>query len=253
MFNGTARKVVGVVAAAGFIAATASSCVANDASIVVIGLLAPPVTAAAGSTASCVYQAVLTGPFQSNGVMDLAFLQQYTPVLLLGNQLVAQANSPEDRIETNNINVEGAVVIDTATDGTQLDTFTALAAAFLPPSTGGVAGLGTYAVPIVSPAAAMKLGTFTGTKRIVASIYVYGTTSGGTHIQSAQVQFEVDACYGCLVVYPAAADDPALPMQPNCSASSSTSSGSISTPCILGQDQYIDCRLCSLTYAVCQQ
>lgn len=244
------RNVIGVIATAGLIAATASSCVANDASIVIIGILAPPVTS--GSSTTCEYQAVLTGPFQSNGVIDLAFTQQYAPTLLLGNQLVAEGNGPLDRIETNNINVEGAVVLVTDAGGTTLDNYTALASAFLQPSMGGVPGLADYTVPIVSPTAVQKVGTFTGTKRLISTVYVFGTTSGGTHIQSAQVTFEVDACFGCLVLFPAAADDPTLPNQPNCAATASGSS-SITSPCVFGQDQYIDCRLCSATNAICKQ
>ena len=248
------RKAIGVLVGGGIVIVSAGSCVRNDASLIIMGMLAPPVSASSGSTSSCLYQAVITGPFISTGVMDLAFTQEYEPVLLLGNQLVPQGNAALDKIETNNINVQGAVVSITDASGASVGaSYTAPASAFLQPSSGGTPGLATLAVPLISPQAAATVGTtFTGTKRLISTVYVFGTTSGGTQIESNQAQFEVDACVGCLVVYPQAADDPTLAKQPNCAASGSTGGSSITVPCVMGQDQPIDCRLCSTTNPVCQ-
>lgn len=104
------------------VAASASSCVANDGSILIIGILAPPTSSGTGATAVCTYTADIMGPFLSFGTVDFAFTRQYIPELLLGNQLVPQANGSIDRLETDNINIEGAIV--TVTDegtGEQLD------------------------------------------------------------------------------------------------------------------------------------
>jgi hypothetical protein len=250
------RTVIGAIAGALLVTTSVSSCVVNDASIVILGLMAPPTTSSSGSSA-CVYQATITGPFENSGVMDVAFAEGYTPVLLLGNQLVAQGNGSLDRIETNNINIEGAVVTVTDSGGATLDSYTVFSAGFLLPSSGGTPGLDTYAVTIVSPKAAdaarQQLMSVGGTKRLVSNVKVFGNTTGGTHIESGVVTFSVDACYGCLVTFPAGSDDPTLPMQPNCSASASSSGGSsISPPCVFGQDQYVDCRLCAGTNPVCQ-
>jgi hypothetical protein len=249
------RRVIGGIAGAIVVVASGSSCVANDASIVILGILAPPTSSSTGSSATCVYQATITGPFINFGSIDVAFAEQYAPALLLGNQLVAQGNASLDRIETDNINVDGAVVTVTDAGGATLDSYTVNSAAFLQPSSGGTPGLAVYIVPIVSPAAADKarsdLQANGGTKRLISNVYVFGTTSGGTHIESGTIQFAVDACIGCLVTFPSGSDDPTM-AQPNCNASSSASGSTITQPCVLGQDQYIDCRLCSATYAVCQ-
>jgi hypothetical protein len=251
------RKAIGVVTGTVLIAASASSCVVNDASIIILGILAPPTASSSGSTSACVYQATLTGPFINSGLMDVGFAEQYTPAMLLGNQLIAQGNASTDRIETNNINVEGAIVHVFKSDGTTpVDSYTVLAAAFLAPSSGGTAGLAVDAITIISPIAAdaarQQLKANGGTVRLVSKVIVYGTTTGGTHIESGEVSFSVDTCLGCLVVFPSAADDPLLPTQPNCSASSSTGGSTITPPCVYGQDQYVDCRLCSATNTICQ-
>ena len=247
------RKVIGIIAGAGLVGVTVTSCVRNDASLIIMGILAPPVSASSGSTSQCVYQPVITGPYISTGVMDLAFTQTYEPALLLGNQLVPAGNASLDRIETNNINVQGAVVTVTDASGASIGpSYTAPASAFLQPSSGGTPGLGVLIVPIISAQNTSAVGAFTGTKRLLSTVYVFGTTSGGTNIQSNQAQFEIDACYGCLVVFPQAADDPTLAKQPNCAATTSSSGGSsITVPCVMGQDQPIDCRLCSRN-PVCQ-
>jgi hypothetical protein len=248
-----ASRIVGGIVGFVIVAASASSCVVNHGSILIIGILAPPTSTSSGGSASCTYTATATGPFQSTGFMDIAFEQEYQPVLLLGNQLVAQGNASLDRVETNNVNIEGATVRVTDSAGAVLDNFTVLGAGFLFPSQASTPGLASYGTTLVSPKAVAALGTFTGTKRIVSYIKVYGTTSGGTHIESAEEPFSVNVCIGCLVNFPLAADDPTSPKQPNCNASASSSTTSnIAIPCVLGQDQPIDCRLCSLTYAACQ-
>jgi hypothetical protein len=232
------------------VAASASSCVANDGSILIIGILAPPTSSGTGATAVCTYTADIMGPFLSFGTVDFAFTRQYIPELLLGNQLVPQANGSIDRLETDNINIEGAIV--TVTDegtGEQLDNYTVLGAGFLQPSSGGEPGIGTYATTMVSPKVADALGVFTGTKRLISNVEVYGTTSGGTYLKSAQIPFEINACFGCLVVFSTAADDPASPIQPNCDASTTSGSTTITPPCVFGQDQAIDCQLCAGTGA----
>ncbi len=240
------RVICGVVGAV-VVVASASSCVANDGSILIIGVLAPPTSTGTGGSSVCSYTANIIGPFLAFGTMDLGFELEYTPELLLGNQMVQQGNASLDRIETDNINIEGAIVRVTDSGGNTLDSYTVLGAGFLQPGSSGTPGLGTYATTLVSPTASAKLGTFTGTKRLVSYVKVYGTTSGGTHVESGEVPFSINACYGCLVQFSSAADDPAAAKQPNCDATSSSGGSPISAPCIFGQDQPIDCRLCVLT------
>lgn len=245
----TIARVLGIAFGGLVTAASVSSCVANDASMVILGILSPPQSSGSGGASVCLYTPNIIGPYLSFGTMDVAFAEEYVPTMLLGNQLIAQGNASTDRIETNNIVIQGAIVRVTDATGATLDNYTAPGDGFLLPSSGGTPGLGTYSATLVSPKAADAVrqsfgNTFGGTKRLVSYVKVFGTTTGGTHIESGEVGIPIDACNGCLVFFPAGSDDPASTTQPNCSLVSSSSSGSTSTPCIFGQDQAIDCRLC---------
>ena len=243
----TLTRVLGIAVGGFLAAASTSSCVANNASLVILGVLTPPQSTGTGGSAICLYTPNIVGPYESFGTMDVAFAEEYVPTLLLGNQLIAQGNPSTDRIETDSIIIQGAIVRVTDATGATLDNYTAPGDGFLLPSSGGSPGLSTYAATLVSPKAADAVrqsfgGTFGGTKRLVSYVKVFGITTGGTHIESGEVGIPVNVCNGCLVVFPAGSSDPAQP-QPNC-ALAATSGGSITTPCIFGQDQYIDCRLC---------
>jgi len=241
------RAKIAAVTIAGVVAgASVSSCVDNNGSVVIIGMLAPPVTATSGGSTVCTYTPNIIGPYLSYGTMDAAFTNQYVPVLLLGNQLVAQANPSLDRLETDDVIVQGATVRVTDVSGATLDDYTVPGDGFIPASTGGTPGIAAFATTIVSPAVASQITTsisFGATKRLVSYVKVFGITTGGTHIESGEVGLPVDVCNGCLVTFPAAGDDPALAKQPNCLASGQSNT-SISPPCVTGQDQPIDCRLC---------
>jgi hypothetical protein len=246
----TITRVLGVAIGGFLAAASVSSCVANNASLIILGMLTPPQSSGSGGSAICLYTPTITGPFLSFGTMDVAFSEEYIPTLLLGNQLIARGNASTDLIETDNIIIQGAIVRVTDATGATLDNYTAPGDGFILPSSGGSPGLSTFATTLVSPKAADAVrqsfgGQFGSTKRLISYVKVFGITTGGTHIESGEVGIPVNACNGCLVVFPAGSDDlaQAASNQPNCSAAAS-SGGSTSTPCIFGQDQYIDCRLC---------
>ncbi|HEY1959807.1 MAG TPA: hypothetical protein VGH28_29560 [Polyangiaceae bacterium] len=238
-------RILGVVSAAAIVSLSASSCVSNDGSVIIIGVLAPPISTGSGGSAQCVYTANIIGPFISTGILDIAFSQEYQPELLLGNQLVAVGNAPLDRVETDNIVVQGAIVRVVDASGAQLDNYTVPGDGFIPASTGGTPGLSTFGTTIISPTAISALGTvgYGITRRLVSYVKVFGTTTGGTHIESGEVGVPVNVCNGCLVSFPAEANDPAQNPQPNCKLTGQSGS-SVAAPCVYGQDQAIDCRLC---------
>ena len=242
----TITRILGVAIGGFLAAASTSSCVANNASLVVLGVLTPPQSS--GSASVCLYTPNLVGPYLSFGTMDVAFAEEYVPTLLLGNQLVPVGNPALDRIETNNIIIQGAIVRVTDATGATLDNYTAPGDGFIQPASGGTPGLSTFSTTLVSPKAAdavrQSLGnTFGGTKRLISYVKVFGTTTGGTHIESGEVGIPINACNGCLVIFPSGSDDLAQTTQPNCAAQAA-GGATTSTPCVFGQDQYIDCRLC---------
>ncbi len=227
----------------GFVLATVASCGNADLPpVFVMGVLAPP-TPTGSST--CVYMPDANGPFLSAGSVDFAFTREYTPILLLANQLTRHC-SPDNYVAPTEIVVLAATVRINDTDGNELDRYTIAGAGFISPPTGGQLGLGTYATTLVSSTVADRLGMFSGTKRLISYVAVYGRTYDGSPFESGWFSFPIDVCFGCLVTFPATADDPTSAIQPNCDA---TSSANLVPPCVLGQDRPIDCRLCASTSA----
>jgi hypothetical protein len=201
------------------LASLASACAHNDASLEVNGVLAPPVP----QNGVCAYTADPTQAKISSGTLDVGLLSSYTPEFLIGNQLIATANSTNLEAETSRIVLQGAVVIV----------------------------YGPMALTIIDPKTAQDLQSslpVLGTKRVITRITVFGQTSGGNNIESNEFQFPVDVCNGCLVTFPAGSEDPvkaAATGKPNCSATSTTtSSTSTVIPCVVGQDQVVACTLC---------
>jgi len=245
----TRAKIASVLLAGAVVSLSASSCVENDGSIIIIGILSPPITAAAGGASTCLYTPNIIGPFLSFGTVDVAFTTQYVPVLLLGNQLVTQANASLDRLETDDVIIQGATVRVTDASGATLDNYTVPGDGFLPASAGGTPGISAFATTIVSPNAISQFApggssalAYGVTKRLVSYVKIFGITTGGTHIESGETGIPVDVCDGCLVTFPNGSDDPANPVI-NCGATGQSGSA-ISPPCVTGQDQYVDCRLC---------
>ena len=71
-----------------------------------------------------------------------------------------------------------------------------------------------------------------------------GVTTSGTSVESNLFTFPMELCRGCLLDFPLEANDP-LDTQPNCRAESGESGTStIEMPCLPGQDETLDCRIC---------
>lgn len=222
----------------------ASACADNDGSLYVVGVIQPPIAA----NGVCTYTISSNGPFLSAGILDVAFANSYSPTVLLGNQLVAVGNAQQSRVETNRIQLQGSVVRITDAAGSELRSYTVAAAGILDPASGTTPGYGSSSTILVDPDTASTLRTQLGaapgtTRTLLTYTKFFGQTLGGTHIESGEYQYPITVCFGCLVSFPAGSADTSKP-QPNCLGAVGGSSGSVSTPCISGQDQPIDCRLC---------
>ena len=235
-----------------------SACAHDDSSIFIRAVLAPPQTA--NASGQCTYSADPTGLTLSAGQLDVAFSSSYTPALLIGNQLQARASTEQGRTETSRVAVQGVIVRITDDKGSSLhDPFTRTANGFLDPGQGGQP---TYSVIFatvmdhtVTDALIPNLqqrdnGRFKNV-RLMAYIKAFGTTLGGVHVETNETQFPVDVCYGCLVSFPAGVSSPFYP-QPNCAGASTGTTQTPATPCVIGQDQPIDCRLCTDRAELCK-
>jgi len=230
----------GVSLLAGGVAAMAA-CKHDDSTLFVQDVLAAqPVS----QGAQCTFTADPTQAFISSGVLDLAFRSEYDPTYLIANQSVPEVNSQQLQTETNIITVQGAIVRITDAAGNQLNTFTRLSAATVYPSSGSVPGYAPITVTTIDSATSsgLKFGAAGDTIRLVTYVKFFGLTTGDNTIESDEFEFPVDVCNGCLVEFSSTSDNPALP-QPNCRGASSSSS-SLPSPCIQGQDFGIDCSLC---------
>lgn len=235
------------LALSGFMISTAlvaSACAHNDASIVVHGVLAPPLP----QNGECAYTSDPTQPEESSGVLDVALLASYTPEVLVGNQMIARNDNVNLKAETARVTLQGAVVHVDDTAGNEINSFTSLSSGFIDPAAGGVPSYGPMALTLIDPkTSAAMAGSLpaSGTKQVVVHFTVFGQTAGGDDIESDEFQFPVNVCKGCLVSFPAGSSDPLQQPQPNCAAALGSNSASTTIiPCVVGQDQIVDCRLC---------
>lgn len=229
--------------------AAVGACKSDDSTLFVQGVLAAqPVSAGA----ECSFTSDPTQPFISSGILDIAFRSEYDPTYLIGNQSVPEVNSQQLATETNIITVQGAIVRITDAAGNQLNTFSRLAATTVYPSSGSVPGYAPITVTTIdsttinSNASLQANVNAQGTTRLVTYVQFFGQTTGGNSIKSDEFEFPVDVCNGCLVGFSATSDNtsPAY-LQPNCIlAASATSTSSLPTPCVPGQDFAIDCSQC---------
>ena len=82
-------------------------------------------------------------------------------------------------------------------------------------------------------------------RRFTSVVKVIGKTLGGTPVESGEWRYPLTVCYGCLVSFPPEASDPKL-TRPNCDLPAGTGT-TVAAPCVLGQDDGVDCRVCKLS------
>jgi hypothetical protein len=243
---------IGAVTLVGIAASAFSACAHDDSSIFIRGVLAPPTNATDGT---CEYTPDPTQPEISAGELDLVFAQAYYGNFLIGNQMNELANAEQLATETDRVVIEGAIVTvtDSATGETVRPAFSTPATGFVDPGQDGTPSYGVVTgVEILDPTATtpyismLKSGAI-GSATLIADVKFYGTTLGGTHEETNEYPFPIDLTYGGLVVFPNGDSNPAFGNAKSCNGASGTS-GSTTTavpPCIMGQDQPIDCSLCA--------
>jgi hypothetical protein len=230
-----------------------SACKHDDSTLFVQDVLAAqPVS----QGQQCKFTSDPTQAFISSGILDIGLRQEYDPTYLIANQSVPVVNSQQLQTETNIITVQGAVVRITDAAGTQLNTFTRLAAATVYPASGSVPGYAPITVTtidqntILSDAALLANVMALGRTRLVTYVKFFGQTLGGNSIESDEFEFPVDVCYGCLVTFSVQEINPSAP-QPNCINAGAQSGSSLPQPCVQGQDFTVDCAQCQ-PLTVCQ-
>jgi hypothetical protein len=233
----------------------------NDESVFIRNVIAPPQVQVG---AMCTYTADPTLPQLFSGQLDVALSPNYRAILIVGNQMVAQANPNQLVAESNRVNIQGAVVrITDASETVQVANYSKLGSGFIDPATGTTPGYGLVSVEMIDSATAtaaigansalgeqaLALGSTTVHRRI-AHVKLFGATLGNQSVESSEFVFPIDICHGCLITFPQGSQndqEAAATGKPNCDgplSSSSSGAQTIIQPCVLGQDQPVDCRLC---------
>lgn len=228
-----------------------TACAHNDQSFFIRHVMKPP--------DDCLYKPDPTQTYIPEGFVDVSLARDYTPFFLVGNQLLQRADKDTVRAESSRINIEGAIVRVTTADGAVINEFTSLSSGVVDPQPGNGVTFAAAGLTILDPPTIDKLkGLFnnrSASRTIVSHVKAIGHTLGGTAVESDEFAFPITICAGCLVYFPAEANDndPAQ-RQPNClirtKSGSSGQSPAATKVCQLGADQIVDCRDCP-GYAAC--
>jgi hypothetical protein len=225
------------------------ACESNNQSLVVLGAIYP-VKSGTGGAGVCSYDPTGSA-FLQNPRLDIALGRIYTATFAVESQLVSREDFSTARSESNRTVVTGAEV--KVLDGAEeLDFFSvATSGSIIDPRHGRAA----VPITVISQKATdalnakMKIGD---KRQITVFAKLSGATVGNVNVTSGEYQFVVTVCKGCLVVFPPESRDPAKPTN-NCdNRTVTTKSATDSVPCVLGQDEAIDCRICSATNPGCQ-
>jgi len=246
-----ARGAIWTTIAALVCTAGLSGCVHDDSSIFIQQVLQPGLVSAGQQ---CSFKADPTEPYITQGSLDISLSGAYWAEYLVGNQLIAQSSPNQLQTETSDVNLQGAEVRVTDGQGNPILSFTTLSAATIAAASGGTPSWGLLSVrtidsdvvqasPQLSELGSLyALGTYE-VVRLVTYVKVFGKTLGGRYVESNEFEFPIDVCWGCLVSFLAADEDPCY-LLPNCRLGSVASSTTSSVPCLIGQDNPVDCSQC---------
>ncbi len=228
------------------------ACANNDGSLFVHGVLAPPIP----NGSQCTYTADPTSAEISRGTADAALLLArsggaYSPEFLLGSSIIAQANAVTPQSETSTLTIQGVDVrvVDPATNA-QVTNYNVPAAGIVEAASGATPSYTAIGAEVLDATDLAHFDPGAGNPSKLAEVYVkfYGVTFGGEHIESDEFLFPVNVCHGCLVSFPATADVTAY-------CKGAGTSLATTSPCIIGEDQSVDCQQCYALYdpplAVC--
>ncbi len=236
--------------------AVAPACADNDQSLFIRGALAPSASRASGS---CLYTDDPKQAFLFSATLDIALADTYQAVLLVGNQLVAHADSTGNRLESNRVHLNGAVVKVTDNGGdtfTFSRDFTSFGSSFVDPQTNNTPAFAPMAVTVFDAATkallAPQLPLRSSRKSTIVTVKIFGTSLGGKEVETGEFQLPLEVCNGCLVSF-ADGDDLAKPgfdCDKPLAAAAGGSTGSVG-PCLPGQDAPISCQTCVGTNPRC--
>lgn len=219
------------------------SCVDNDTSVFIRQVAAP-------QGGDCTYGSSAAGRALSSGTLDLAFVSSYRAGLVVGSQLASRASAEEMKTESARFRATEADVSVESGDGKVIGQFSIPVNGIVDPGQGGTVSYGVVETILIDDKTGNSLrARFAGGQRtgekvpVVVSVKIKGETLGGRELSTGDFRFPINVCYGCLVVFPAEATLKTEPV-PNCANMEQASE--LAMPCIVGQDDMVDCRICQM-------
>jgi hypothetical protein len=198
----------------------------------------------------CVARAESDATLHTSGIVDVALRPEYEATLLVGSQLTPRGDKGNLRTETMIATITGAEV-HLYRDTGELDgaPFTVPATGVIRPEASDDAGFGIITATLIPAATGISIAAeLTSPAEIstrIAEVIVFGRTIGGLEIESSPFSYVIRACEGCLIEFPVAAYEA---MTGSCTAGATED---IASPCRFGQDDSVDCRLCSGSNPAC--
>lgn len=203
----------------------------------------------------CIVKPDPAATFHTGGLLDVAYRGAYVLTPIMENQMIARENRDALRVESNGIQVDGAIVRLYETNDPSLPPeetapvleFFSYASSYIEPEQIG-ASIFTAIPPEYTESRYGEICGFEpgnygpgdynpSTDLVLIGATIQGTTNGGLAVESPEFYFPVDLCCGCLIACTAEADDPDLPGF--CDSADEVNS----VTCVLGQDGPVDCRL----------
>lgn len=236
------QKLIGSLIALGaFGMVLGPGCADNRSSIFIRGAMVIPqdtCTVLADSNADLLFRGAYDTAFAATGASE------YTAALLVGNQLVRRGNASTLRTETSRVIFHEAEVnlTNSAGDPIANGNFVVPVSGFADASTGTDPGYGSVAVTLIDATAAQSI---TSGQEVVARVILRGETLGNVDVETDEWAFPITVCNGCLIYFPAEADDPANPGL-DCDVRDEAP-----LYCRIGQDNPVDCRTCAGIVPAC--
>ncbi len=195
----------------------------------------------------CIARPESSAVLHASGVLDVALRTEYEAALLVGSQLAPRGDKANLRTETMITTITGAEVHLYDDAGATVAEFTVPATGVIPPETSADPGFGIAMATLIpaatgrdlrdSPTDGIQLGEV---RTRVAEVVVFGKTLGGLEVETAPLTYVIRVCNGCLVDFPSDALD-------GSGACTLALTDADAPPCRFGQDDPVDCRLCSGT------
>ncbi|MBX3229711.1 MAG: hypothetical protein KIT84_05205 [Labilithrix sp.] len=227
----------------------APACADNDQSIFIRQALAPSVNRQGGA---CVYTGDPQQPALFEGVVDVAVRDNYSAILLVGNQMIQRGDPLAARTEPNRAKITGAIVRVTDANGNSLGEFTSLSQGFVDAATGAVPSFGPIQIIAIDAPTMSRIanGLAPGqTRLILANIRAFGESLGGVDLETDEYQLPIRVCNRCLISF-LTGDDPLTPgidcnRQTTTGGTGGTGGGAeAEPPCSAGQDEVVPCEFC---------